>query len=140
MSSWYCTTCDKTLKASSKYKHLKSKRHESTYESKRHVDQCTTTDQYTTTECVLCTENVTALRSCRSCHQNWCTDCDPKLSKCPYCRKDIPGRNALAQYQVIDHMRWYASSEAFAPIPSIDPTILEFLNQLPWFQPVYNPQ
>jgi hypothetical protein len=119
MSSWYCATCDKTLKTTSKYKHLKSK---------RHLDQCATT------ECVLCTETVTTLRSCRSCHQNWCVDCDPKLSKCPFCRKDIFGRNVVAQHQVIDHMRWYASSEAFAPIPSIDPTVLEFLSQLTWYR------
>jgi hypothetical protein len=71
MNTWHCTTCDKTLQKSSKYKHLKSKSHSMALQ----------------VECDLCLNESRKFKNCLQCVHSWCSDCHTKMDKCPFCRK-----------------------------------------------------
>ena len=96
MASWYCDVCDISLKASSKYQHKRSKKHQ------RNI---------THPECNICMERLVDSCSCSECTQVWCINCDQSLSKCPYCRANISGRELQAVHQEIQNVNWYYQDE-----------------------------
>ena len=48
-------------------------------------------------ECQICIEEhiLKNFNSCERCSNKWCSDCDKKFYKCPFCRKDIFVRNCM---------------------------------------------
>lgn len=100
MSTWTCENCNVTIKASSVYAHKKSQKH------KKNVINY---------ECTICCNTTNTTCNCRSCHQKWCSKCDRNIATCPYCRADIPGRQAQADAQARENVNWYSSSDAFRP-------------------------
>ena len=108
MSTWTCTTCNITIKSSSKYRHVKTQKHKNKLNPKQ------------TEDCNICCNIATSTRSCRSCKQEWCSSCDRDIARCPYCRADIPGRQVQARVQARENYNWYASSDAFRPTQQSD--------------------
>jgi hypothetical protein len=79
-NEWHCDTCDKTIKRKSKSGHLKSKTHLSklVHHNPTHKD------------CDVCYEAKLDFKSCIQCVHTWCVDCHSKITKCPFCRKELP--------------------------------------------------
>lgn len=107
MASWYCEVCDLSLKASSKYQHKKTKKHQ---------------QKSVQPDCTICTGRLTQSHSCNKCNQVWCGDCDQNISKCPYCRANISGKELQAIQQEISNINWYYQDERpqFPVFPLLD--------------------
>lgn len=116
--SWKCEHCDIVLKSSSKYAHLKSKRHNQIVHS---------IPEHSTEECPICIETMNTSQECKKCHQKWCDMCDQHIFKCPFCRIIIPGRQEQAIEQDNQLINWYASSEAFIPSQPTENTRQSYL-------------
>ena len=86
MNTWHCSTCDKTLKKSSKYKHL----------SKSHSQ-----NSNKAIECDLCLTESKNFKNCVQCIHSWCSDCHTKMDKCPFCRKPFPGQRIPNDFYVV---------------------------------------
>jgi len=144
MDVWHCQTCDLTIKISSRYGHLKSKKH---LERSQPIPEPTPepvpepptpepapepVPEPPTSECSICLETLVKPNACESCHQTWCGNCDQNIYTCPYCRVAIKGREEGAQEQQRQIQNWYASSSAFDPnrirrIRLMDLSVFEFL-------------
>lgn len=132
MASWHCDLCNSTIKASSKYAHIRSKKH---LERVKEPEPPKTPEPSKTptpepAECLICLESLIQPTYCKKCNQGWCSTCDSNIHICPYCRVPIKGREDQAQEQQRQIHNWYASSSAFDPNyhhPNIDITILDFL-------------
>lgn len=74
---WSCTSCNKTIKKTSKANHLKSKKHLENQQAK---------------ECEVCLENKISFKHCTQCVHDWCDSCHSKMTKCPFCRKTFTER------------------------------------------------
>lgn len=55
-----------------------------------------------------CFEN--DFKNCEKCTQNWCKKCDKNIPKCPYCRKEINGREKQIITQTVRNLLWYYES------------------------------
>lgn len=101
--TFYCEPCKKTLQLYNKNRHELSKGHilkvEKSSNSKSSVLKKSNSNTF---ECVICAENTLSLEEsieCSSCKQLWCVQCDKNLGKCPFCRKDIVGKEELLRRQ-----------------------------------------
>jgi hypothetical protein len=94
---YYCETCEKNVKIKSRSQHEKTL---------KHLKKIGKENEYYG-ECKICYELLRKKCSCISCKQKWCNVCDEKVSRCPYCRVLIPGREQ--QDEKINHERldWY---------------------------------
>jgi hypothetical protein len=134
MDSWHCPTCDLTIKVSSRYGHLKSKKHLERLSITQPTPEptspkCTPPEptpepQPPTQDCSICLETLIKPNACESCHQTWCGNCDLNIYTCPYCRVAIKGREDGAQEQQRQIQNWYASSSAFDPTPIRRPRLM----------------
>jgi hypothetical protein len=54
-------------------------------------------------ECNICLENNYSINfiDCIICKQQWCTQCNKKIFKCPFCRKDL---KELKEFKVPDQI------------------------------------
>lgn len=118
MSNWTCHTCQITIKSTSKSRHIKTNKH--ILNLKPQPFPSKDNEVKVLEDCTICTEPMRVAKHCRSCKQEWCRKCDRNISKCPYCRVVISGRQEQARVQARNNHNWYASSEAFRPEPQPD--------------------
>jgi hypothetical protein len=122
MSKWHCETCDKTIKTTSKKKHLLSKKHIEKENAQGQASE----------ECPICIEPMVSESTCKKCKQGWCGSCDKNINKCPYCRASISGRERRAKNEERVNRNRYENLEVF--IPSESPRNLqdpiEFLTEM----------
>lgn len=97
--TFHCVPCNGTFLLHNKFRHERSKTHEKKLlrynkiisTEKRDIDD----DKKV--ECQICTDeyNIKNFTSCKQCSNEWCSSCNKKIYKCPFCRKEILGRNHL---------------------------------------------
>ena len=108
---FFCEPCNKVLLLRNQLRHVNSKTHHKKQEIYDRKLQRLEKSQFSNLsqqeqkcqdkfECLICVEEyynipVTNIKSCKSCKQSWCMDCDKKLYKCPFCRTKITGRGHL---------------------------------------------
>lgn len=97
MTTFFCNVCNKQLLLRNKERHEKSKKHVLKSLKNFKTDNLIPLPYGKEIDCTLCTEK--SLKNnfciCPTCRQLWCSNCDTKLYKCPYCRTMIPNREQL---------------------------------------------
>ena len=104
--SWNCEICNVSLKPTSKYGHLKTKKHLknlSLLENEEKKDDV----RQQQVECIICCNNSTQFMNCVKCDQKWCQTCDNKVFECPYCRHPIRGREVDLKLRKRENFIWY---------------------------------
>ena len=97
---WYCEVCDKTLKRTSKYAHVKSQNHNRKLQ--QHED------------CLICCTDSVIFNTCKNCDQKWCMDCDHKIGECPFCRASLNRPQKLETLRR-ENTNWQLNQDAFIP-------------------------
>lgn len=110
MDTWTCEICNITLKASSKYGHVKTKKHNKNLEKMLKASQIEETPPLK--ECVICCSESRNFKKCSTCNQKWCSDCDGNLAECPYCRASL-GREEQLRNQRNRNAEWQLDQDAF---------------------------
>ena len=113
-SSWTCEICNTTLKISSKYGHLKTKKHLQNLslietEEKQEVVK----GELISKDCIICCETSTKFKNCISCKQEWCQNCDSNIFECPYCRQPIRGREEKSRRRKRENFVWQTDDPVF---------------------------
>ena len=90
---YYCNSCERQLKIYNKYRHEKSKKHITNIKN----------------DCIIClsTTKIIHFLDCSECKQKWCRDCDKKITKCPYCRKELPEKTELIRQRQQESLEEY---------------------------------
>ena len=101
---WHCNICEKTIKASSRSNHLKTKTHKHIMNQKSILSLINEEEEKEIVdprekECEICYEPSVLVRfkSCKRCCNNWCGKChirmrsswNSSLHRCPFCRKQF---------------------------------------------------
>lgn len=90
---FFCDICNYHIKTYNRKRHENSKKHNQLIEQ----------------ECNIClsTHKLIKFLECSECKQKWCRDCDKKITKCPYCRKELPEKTELIRQRQQESLEEY---------------------------------